>query len=161
MKPEDSSDSTWRLALDSSVILRRSLSSCHSRMFSSAMSFDSLWYAMSSSRGASSSKVLALMTAVRTLSMVSLDKVIVSLEDLFLAGAASALCATGTAGGLLHLGRSLMGLLPIALLFLAGALAGLFPLMVAPCWGVLAGAPLLIALDGALARLFPSILTLC
>ena len=68
------------------------------------MSFDSLWYAMSSSRGASSGKVLALMTAVRTLSMASLDKVIVSLEDLFLAGAAGTLCATGPVGGLLHPG---------------------------------------------------------
>ena len=75
---------------------------------------------------------MALMTVVRTLSMASLDKVIVSLEDLFLAGAASALCATGPTGDLLHPGRSLAGLLPIALLFLAGALVGLFPLMVAP-----------------------------
>src|SRR4051812_42420076 len=109
----------WRLALESFSILRRSSSSCHIRLFSSVMSFDSLWYAISSSCGASMGKVLALMTAVRTLSMASLDKVIVYLEDFFLVGAAGALGATGSAGGLLHPGCSLARLLPPALLFLA------------------------------------------
>ena len=120
-----------RLALDSSAIHRHSSSSCHSRLFSFVMSFYSLWYAMGSSHGASWGNVLALITAVCTLSMASLDRVIVSLDVFFLVGAAGTLGATGPVGGLLHPGWSLIGLLPSALLFLAGALAVMFPLV--PC----------------------------
>ena len=73
------------------------------------------------------------MTAVRALSMASLYRVIVSFEAFFLAGALGAMGVLGPAGGLLHPGRSLAGLLPPGLLFLGGALMALFPLMVAPC----------------------------
>lgn len=97
------------------------------------MPLDILLYGMISSHRASSGMVFDLMTTVTTLSITSLDRVIFSLDDFFLAGAAAAAGALGAAGCLLHPGRSLARLLPPGLLLLGGALAGLLPPMVMPC----------------------------
>ena len=72
------------------------------------------------------------MTVVRTLSIASLDRVIVSFKAFFLAGEVGVMGALGPAGGLLHPGRSLVGLLPPGSFLLGGALAGLLPPMLVP-----------------------------